>query len=77
MSTDSTKEQLAQYVRLWATNGPLLTELRDQEIRQADTAASIQMFDLAFRKASRELPPRDSSGLVEWQDFLRRRLRRG
>ncbi len=62
---------------MWAANGPLLEELRDQEIRQADTAVSIQMFELAFRLALRELPPRDSSGLVEWQDFMCRWRRHG
>jgi len=70
VSSDPDKERFRQYVRLWADNGPLLEELRDQEIRQADTAVSIQMFELAFRMALRELPPRDSSGLVEWQDFM-------
>lgn len=70
VSVDSGKEQLVEYVRLWAANVPLLEELGDQEIRQADTAVSLRMFELAFRKALRELPPRDSSGLVEWQDLL-------
>jgi hypothetical protein len=74
---DSSKEQNARYVRLWAANGPLLDKLRDWETRQADTSASIQMFDLAFRIALRDLPPRDHSGLVEWQDFLRRLPPRG
>ena len=70
VSGDPDKEQLRQYVRMWVANGPLLEEFRDQEIRQADTAVSIQMFELAFRMALCELPPRDSSGLVEWQDFM-------
>ena len=73
MSPDSGKEQLAQWARRWAENGPLLEDLRDREIREADTAASIRMFEQAFRMALRDLPPRDSSGLVEWQDFLSRR----
>jgi hypothetical protein len=77
VSSDLDKQQLRHYVRMWAANGPLLEELRDQEIRQADTAVSIQMFELAFRMALRELPPRDSSGLVEWQDFMCRWRRHG
>ena len=75
VSLDSGKEELAEYVRLWAGNGPLLDELRDHEIAHAETAASIRMFDLAFRIALRDLPLRDSSGLAEWQDFMSR-LRR-
>ncbi len=71
------QEQLRQYVRIWETNGPLLEEVRDREIREADTAASIRMFELAFRIALCDLPPRDSSGLVEWQDFMNRWRRRG
>ncbi len=70
MSSGPDKEQLRQYVRLRAANGPLLEEFRDREIRQADTAVSIRMLELAFRKALRELPPRASSGLAEWQDFM-------
>jgi len=77
VSSDLDKQQLRQYVRMWAANGRLLEELRDQEIRQADTAASIQMFESVFRMALRELPPRDSSGLVEWQDFMCRWRRHG
>jgi len=77
VSTNLDKERLRQYVRMWAANGPFLEDLRDQEIRQADTAISIQMFELAFRIALRDQPPRDSSGLVEWQDFLCRRRRHG
>lgn len=77
MSADLDREQLRQYVRIWAANAPVLEELRDQEIRQADTALSIRMFELAFRKAVRELPPRDSSGLVDWQDYMCRWRRHG
>jgi len=77
VGSDLDKERLREYVRLWVANGPLLEELRDQEIRQADTAASIQMFEQAFRMALRDLPPRDSSGLTEWQDFMCRWRRHG
>ena len=77
MGADLDKQQLRQYVQLWAANGPLLEELRDQEIRQTDTAVSIRMFESAFRIALRELPPRGSSGLVEWQDFMCRWRRHG
>jgi len=77
VSGDLDKRRLRQHVQLWARNGPFLEALRDREIRQADTAGSIRMFDLAFRIAVRDLPLRDSSGLVEWQNFLRRARRDG
>jgi len=71
------REQQRKYIRLWETNGPFLDALRDQEIRAADTASSIRMFEQAFRIALRDLPPRESSGLLEWQDWMRRWRSRG
>lgn len=70
-------EELAEYARRWKETGPLLDALRDEEIRRADTAASIRMFELAYRVAVRDLPLRESSGLVEWQDAMRRWRERG
>jgi hypothetical protein len=43
-------------------NRPVLDAIRDREIREADTAESIRMFEQAFRIALRDLPPRESSG---------------
>ena len=77
MSDDAVRERQKQYVRLWEENGPFLDKLRDQEIRAADTAASIRMFEQAFRIALRDLPLRESSGLLEWQDWMRRWRQRG
>jgi hypothetical protein len=70
-------DQLAEYVRRWKETGPLLDALRDEDIRSADTAASIRMFDVAYRLAVRDLPLRESSGLVQWQDAMRRWRERG
>lgn len=65
-------EQARRCVALWAETGPWLEKIRDEEIRQADTAAAIRLFESAFRIALRDLPPRESSGLVVWQDYMRR-----
>jgi hypothetical protein len=65
-----TREEMIAYARRWETLGPILDRLRDEDIRQADTQASIRMFDQAFRIALRDLPPRESSGLVEWQRWM-------
>jgi len=70
-------EELTAYVRRWNELRPLLEEIRDRDIRQADTASSIRMMEQAFRIALRDLPPRESSGLVEWQDHMARWRRRG
>jgi len=69
-------EELTAYVRRWNELRPLLDEIRDKETRQTDTATSIQMMHQAFRLALRDLPPRESSGLVEWQRYMER-WRRG
>ena len=77
MPRTPTLEQQREYVRIWRTNGPLLEAIRDREIREADTIASIQMFAEAFRIALRDLPPRPDSGLVKWQEAMMRLRDRG
>jgi hypothetical protein len=57
--------------------GPILEELRDRETRQADTVESILMMRQAFQIALRDLPPRPSTGLVEWQRYMRLWRQRG
>jgi len=56
---------MEQYARRWKELGPILKQIRDREIRQADTPSFIQVMNQAFRIALRDLPPRQSSGLVE------------
>lgn len=65
------------YLRRWETLGPLLEKLRAEEIRKADTVTAIQMFDTAFKIALRDLPPRQTSGLVEWQRVMKKWRERG
>lgn len=80
MSAAGDIERAKRYVAIWAENRSWLEKVRQEEIRQADTAASIWLFDSAFRIALRDLPPRPSSGLIVWQDYMRRwreRLERG
>jgi hypothetical protein len=49
------REQMREYVRIMAGNTELLRAVRDREIREADTAKSIEMFAEAFRVAIRRL----------------------
>jgi len=65
------------YVRRWETLGPELEKIREQEIRHADTQVAIRMFDTAFKIALRDLPPRQTSGLVKWQELVLRTAGRG
>jgi hypothetical protein len=60
------------YLRRYAALEPLLDEIRATEVRQADTVAAIHLFDTAFKIALRDLPPRQSSGIVEWQRVMMR-----
>jgi len=71
------RDRLKAYVLRWKKLGPVLDAIRDREILEADTAASIRSMDQAFRIALRDLPPRDSSGLVEWQRAMARWRQRG
>jgi len=70
MSRPPTREECRAYARRWKELGPLLEQIRDQDIRQADTASAIQSFNHAFRTALRDLPPRPTTGLVEWQRWM-------
>jgi hypothetical protein len=71
------RPDLEAYVRRWKTLGPLLEELREEQIRNADTVSSVLAFEQAFRIARRDLPPRESSGLVEWAKLALRWGERG
>lgn len=70
MGQSPERELQQAYVRRWKTLGPMLQEIRDREIRHADTAAAIRSLDQAYRIALRDLPPRTTSGLVEWQRYM-------
>jgi hypothetical protein len=60
------RELQREYVVRWKKLGPILEEIQDREIREADTAAVIRSMDQAFQIALRDSPPRETSGLVEW-----------
>lgn len=64
--------RLRAWVQNWKVVGSELERLRHQKIRNAITPESIQLFDLAFKAALRNTPPRTNSGLVEFQRFLRK-----
>jgi len=70
MGNGPSREQMVEYVRRWRKLGPLLEEIRDEEVRRANTQEAILMMDQAFKIALRDLPPRETSGLVEWQRWM-------
>lgn len=66
-----TREQMKEYVQLWGRNAEFMERVRKDDIRRANTAQAILMFEHSFRKALRDLPPRETSGLVEWQRYMK------
>ena len=67
----SDKDRLRQWVKTWSVVAPELERMRREDIRHANTQESIQLFDLAFKAALRNIPPRQTSGLVEFHRLLR------
>lgn len=65
MPPDSTA--IGTRIAQWAAASPVLQEVRDQDIRQADTARSLRnLAGIVLRTAS-EMPERTTSGLVAQQ----------
>ena len=60
-----------EWVERWKRVAPVLSALRDQEIREADTLTAMQSLSDAFDAALvMGQPPRPSSGLVEFYRIL-------
>lgn len=72
----SDTDRLRAWVYNWQVVGHELEQMRRQDIRRANTQDSIKLFDLAFKAALRNTPPRTTSGLVEFQRLLRKVPRR-
>jgi hypothetical protein len=68
----SETDRLRAWVRSWMVLGPELARLRHEKIRSASTPESIKQFNLAFKAALRNTPPRTTSGLIELQRLLRK-----
>lgn len=63
------------WVRNWQRVGPLLDEIRAQEIRDTDTMSAMNILGGMFSQAVRTMPERESSGLVEQQRIFARARR--
>lgn len=51
----------------WAAAAPILQEVRDADIRSADTARSLRNLAGTILQTAAKMPVRSSSGLVEQQ----------
>ena len=61
------REQMRLWVENWRKTGPLLAELRREDIRATDTPTAMQQLGGLMNHAIETLPPRTASGLVEMQ----------
>lgn len=66
------EQRVRQWVRNWQKVGPILELLRDEEIRNTDTAAAIEALSDAFESARLHWTPPKTSGLVEQQRWFAR-----
>jgi len=66
------KQRVRQWIRNWEAAGPVLARLRDEAIRNTDTAAAIEQLSDAFESARRHWTPPATSGLVEQQRWFAR-----
>lgn len=70
--TSTEREALRAHVVRWERAAPLLQQVRDADIRSADTASMIACSNLLFRDALKHSPSRMDSGLVEQQRWFKK-----
>ena len=66
------KQHVRQWIRNWEAAQPVLERLRDEAIRNADTAAAIEQLSDAYESARLHWTPPAASGLVEQQRWFAR-----
>lgn len=64
------RETIRRWVKTWEEAGPHLEAVRRQDIQRTDTLEALAILESAFNHATRSLPPRPSSGLVEMQRWF-------
>jgi hypothetical protein len=64
------RDLLRRWLQNWAEAAPRLEALRRRDIELTDTPQALAVLESAFNHATRSLPPRPTSGLVEMQRWL-------
>jgi hypothetical protein len=67
---ENEKKKLRAWVEGWKETGKVLEKLRRDKIRAADTVASIQALDSAYRAAIRNRATNQTSGLIEFHRLM-------
>ena len=73
--TEVEKDQIRAWARNWQELSPILERERIESIRRADTADSMEAFDLLYKSTRAMMPARMSSGLLEQQRWFQRAKR--
>jgi hypothetical protein len=68
--TATEKETLRAYAARWERAAPLLQQVRDADIRAADTAQAMKIFSGSATWAVTHRPASTTSGLVEHQRWF-------
>lgn len=68
--TETEKQALREHVARWDRAAPLLQQVRDADIRAADTAQSMKTFAGSAMWAVTHRPAAPESGLVEQQRWF-------
>lgn len=66
------EQRVRRWIRNWEEAAPVLERLRNEAIRNSDTAAAIEQLSDAFESARLHYPPPPTSGLVEQQRWFAR-----
>jgi hypothetical protein len=66
------KDLIKSRVQQWRKAAPVLQEVRDNDIRLADTARALKLFSGAVLASLPKNPPLPWSGLVEQQQSFRK-----
>ena len=64
------REMIERWVRTWKEGGPELELMRLREVRDEDTALSLELLAPAFEQALRAGGAEAGSGLVEMQRYF-------
>jgi hypothetical protein len=70
--TPEQKARVLKWIKAWKEAGPVLEEVRAQEIRAADTVSAMEILDGMFTHAVQTTSMRESSGLIEQQEIFAR-----
>ena len=70
--TEQEKAQTRAWIKNWQELGPILEEVRAEEIRATDTVSAMEVLDGMFTHAVETVPVRESSGLIEQQAIFAR-----